>query len=135
MLDSQAVVSLGGVTQHGLPLSTPSAGICCPGPKLDPEDPIITAGTYNLADVASQVHACSDLASHPCMLPELKAAYQRGYRQPSGSWLFFAVPNRDVRLYSNGCGSYAGAECYEGVVANTPRPHSSSKVFCCLNLY
>ncbi|XP_038077320.1 uncharacterized protein LOC119745167 [Patiria miniata] len=132
--DSQAVVNGNEVTQHGLPMTTSSPGICCLGSQLSPQYPIITSETYSLQDVAGQARGCSALASHPCSLPELKAAYLSGYRPPS-SWLYSAVPNRDVQLYSNGCGDYTGSECYEDVVANTPRPFGSSSVFCCPNLY
>ncbi|XP_038076671.1 uncharacterized protein LOC119744681 [Patiria miniata] len=135
--DSQALVNGSEVTQHGLPMTTSSPGICCLGSQLSPQDPFITSEYYSLQDVAGQARGCSALASHPCTLPELKAAYLRGYRQPTSSaWPYFAVRNRDVHLFSDGCGDYAdGPGCYEGVVALTPRPRGSSPVFCCPNLY
>ncbi|XP_033625588.1 uncharacterized protein LOC117288844 [Asterias rubens] len=97
-------------------------------------DPIITSQNYHQADRVGQAQACSALDAHPCTLAELKEAYLRGYRQPYSQWLYFSVPERDAQLYNDGCCGYSGDECYEGIVANTPRPRYSCPVFCCPTL-
>ena len=111
-----------------------SPGLCCSG-LLSRRDPIVTNETYAVDDRAGMTSGCSALGAHLCTLAELKEAYLRGYRQPSTYplWTYFAVPNRDVALFDNGCGQYLGLECYESIVANTPRPYPTNVVSCCPN--
>ncbi|XP_038066734.1 uncharacterized protein LOC119736798 [Patiria miniata] len=124
--DSLAVLTETGVTYHDLPLTAPSPGLCCSLP-MTYRDPVITPQGYELADRAGQASGCSDLAAHPCTLAELKEAYDRGYIR--GFWLYFAMPNRDASVA--GCTIHQGDECYQGTIANTPRPTARARVYCC----
>ncbi|XP_038069632.1 uncharacterized protein LOC119738755 [Patiria miniata] len=126
--DSQAVLTETGVTYHDLPLTAPSPGLCCSLP-MTYRDPVITPQSYDLADRAGQVRGCSDLAAHPCTLAELKEAYDHGYR--SLYWGYLATPNRDTRV--DGCTHHKDDECYQGTIANTPRPATRKQVYCCPN--
>ena len=111
-----------------------SAGLCCPGSLglIPHRFPIITTESYALNDRVEMEAACSLLDAHLCTLADLKDVYLMGYRQPSlGNWYYFSLPNRDAQLFIDGCGIYTGEHCYEGVVANTARPYSTSRLFCC----
>ena len=121
-----------------------SPAMCCPG-LIIPRDPFITEELYAKEDRDGLASACSALQAHLCTLAELKEAYLQGYRQPFHQpdnvgnllWLYFAEPNRDAKLFNDGCGSkytWNVDECYEGIVANTPRPDDSGRAFCCPQL-
>ncbi|XP_071785928.1 uncharacterized protein [Asterias amurensis] len=98
----------------------------------DLPSPVITTDDYPSTDRDAMTKACCALEAHPCTLAELKAAYLSGYRQTYDTpWLAFAVPGRDAKLFSDGCGTYSGAECYGGVVATTTRPLANLKMICC----
>ncbi|XP_038066733.1 uncharacterized protein LOC119736796 [Patiria miniata] len=123
--DSLAVLNETGVTYHDLPLTAPSPGLCCSLP-MTYRDPVITPKSYELADRAGQARGCSDLAAHPCTLAELKEAYDHGYR--SLYWGYLATPNRHAIV-----GCHHGDDCYQGTIANTPRPNERAQVYCCPN--
>ncbi|XP_038066945.1 uncharacterized protein LOC119736971 [Patiria miniata] len=128
--DSQAVLTETGVTYHDLPLTAQSPGLCCSLP-MTYRDPVITPKSYELADRAGQASGCSDLAAHPCSLAELKEAYDRSY--VSGYWLYFEIPNREATVAGCNPMYHYGNECYEGTIANTPRPYAYAQVYCCRN--
>ncbi|XP_022103311.1 uncharacterized protein LOC110986035 [Acanthaster planci] len=125
-----AVLTETGVTFHDLPLTTSAPALCCSVP-VSYREPVLTEQKYDLADRAGQLSGCSDLAAHLCTLAELKEAYDHGYR--CNCWYYFATPNRDASVKPGGCGAYYGSECYQGIIANTPRPANGRPAYCCPN--
>ncbi|XP_022103309.1 uncharacterized protein LOC110986033 [Acanthaster planci] len=128
--DRLAVLTETGVTYHNLPLTTSAPALCCSLP-LSYREPVLTKESYDFADRAGQISGCSDLAAHLCTLAELKEAYDHDYQ--CVCWYFFATANRDAAVKPGGCGSYSGSECFEGIIAHTPRPANGRPAYCCPN--
>ena len=97
--DSQVVLNGSVVTYHGLPVTAPSLGVCCLGAFVSPQYPFVASTVHKVDDRDGMRRTCSALGAHLCTLPEVKAAYLRGFRHYNWfRWAYFAMPNYDVNL-------------------------------------
>ncbi|XP_038053442.1 uncharacterized protein LOC119725905 [Patiria miniata] len=100
---------------------TARAGYCCPmvNSFVLSEDEYATHGEAQAF--------CASMRLHLCSLAELKSARDHGFWGPS--WGRYEVEGRDVKV--SDCKYWSGPECYEGVIANTPRPRHTLPAYCC----
>lgn len=120
----QAILSDGEVRVDYNPHAgeTALAAYCCPAGSSF----ILSEARY-LTYVQAKAF-CESVRLNLCSLAKLKLA-RDDYGYWSGIWGHYDVDGRDVKVFD--CKYWAGDECYEGVIANTPRPANTMKAYCC----